>query len=47
MRGLKGALSGQPTTTLTSSAVLAAMAAICIVIAGYRLRRGWGRGTLL
>jgi ABC-2 type transport system permease protein len=47
MRGLEGALSGQPTTTLTSSAVLAAMAAICIVIAGYRLRRGWGRGTLL
>jgi ABC-2 type transport system permease protein len=47
MRGLRGALSGQPVTTLTSSAVLAGMAALCIAVAGYRLRRGWGRDTLL
>jgi ABC-2 type transport system permease protein len=47
MRGLHGALSGQTTTTLTSSAVLAAVAAICIAIASHRLQRGWGRDTLL
>jgi ABC-2 type transport system permease protein len=44
---LRGAIRGQEATTLTASAVLAAIAAVSITIAGRRLARGWGRSTLL
>jgi hypothetical protein len=44
---LRGAIRGQEATTLTASAVLAAIAAISITVARRRLARGWGRTTLL
>jgi ABC-2 type transport system permease protein len=45
--GFRAALHGQTGTTLTASAVLAAVAAVSATIAGRKLARGWGRNILL
>jgi ABC-2 type transport system permease protein len=47
MNSLRGAVNGDVHTTVVSSAVLAAMAALAITIASHRLGKGWGRNTLL
>jgi ABC-2 type transport system permease protein len=47
MRGLRAALAGDAHTTLTSTAVLAGVAALAGTVAGLRLVRGWGRSSLL
>jgi ABC-2 type transport system permease protein len=43
VRGLHGALAGQPAVALSSSAVLAAVAVLGAAVAAYRLSHGWSR----
>lgn len=47
LRGLRGALAVDRGATLSSAAVLLALAALAAAVAGIRLARGWGRGHLL
>lgn len=46
-RGLRGALTGGSAAALDSAGVLAGIAALSAIVAGWRLARGWGRTTLL
>jgi ABC-2 type transport system permease protein len=45
MRGLRAAFTGDRAAALGSTGVLVAVAAVAAGVAGYRLARGWGRGT--
>lgn len=47
VRGLRGALTGDTAAALGSTGVLAGIATLSAIAAGYRLSRGWGRATLL
>ena len=47
MEGLRSAVDGDRETTLVAVAVLLAFATAAAAIAAVRLRRGWGRSTLL
>jgi ABC-2 type transport system permease protein len=47
MEGLRSAVDGGRDATLVAVAVLLAFAAVAAAIAAVRLRRGWGRSTLL
>jgi ABC-2 type transport system permease protein len=47
MEGLRSAVDGDRDATLVAVAVLLAFAAAAAAVAAVRLRRGWGRSTLL
>ncbi len=47
MEALRSATEGNGAATMAASAILLGFAAVAAVIAGVRLRNGWGRNTLL